>query len=151
MKMTGEEARRLFDYRYGQLFWKVRNSNRIRVGQSAGTLIKGGYVHIKANGKFYLRHRLIFIWHHGREATTGLDHINRIPGDDRIENLRECTHQENHFNRDPKGYTWYKPTGKWRAQIMVSGRQIHIGYYDTEEAARAAYLAAKAVHHQIAA
>jgi hypothetical protein len=35
------------------------------------------------------------------------------------------------------------------AYIKVNRKQIHLGYYDTKEEARAAYLAAKAIYHVI--
>tara|TARA_R110000868_G_scaffold132036_1_gene342482 strand:- start:87 stop:452 length:366 start_codon:yes stop_codon:yes gene_type:complete len=44
-----------------------------------------------------------------------------------------------------KGYTWHKGHQKWVAKICVSGKTIHLGYFDTEENAHAAYLASKAI------
>ena len=53
------------------------------------------------------------------------------------------------WNRNHKGYSWDKGAGKWIAKICVNGKQIHLGYYYTEEEARAAYLAAKEKYHVI--
>ena len=51
------------------------------------------------NGKrrCYFRHRLLMITFRPIESTEGMsiDHINGIPGDDRLENLEWVTHSEN--------------------------------------------------------
>ena len=79
-----------------------------------------------------------------------VDHINGIRHDNRLENLRLVTHQQNGFNQaKAKGYTWNKREGKWRAYIKVNYEQKHLGYYDNEEDAREAYLAAKKIYHII--
>lgn len=41
-----------------------------------------------------------------------------------------------------RGVSLYKRTGKWRATISIDHRQRTIGYYDTPEAAAAAYQSA---------
>lgn len=41
-----------------------------------------------------------------------------------------------------KGVSLCRRTGRWRAQIWVGGRHRHLGRFDTEEAAAAAYNAA---------
>jgi hypothetical protein len=43
-----------------------------------------------------------------------------------------------------KGVCFYKPTGKWKAQIVVEGKPVHLGYFYTEEDASAAYRSAVA-------
>jgi len=78
------------------------------------------------------------------------DHIYGNGLDNRRSCIRAVSHQENHWNQHyHKGYGWYKPYQRWRAKIRVNGTAKHIGYYDTPEEARAAYLAAKAVYHKI--
>jgi AP2 domain-containing protein/HNH endonuclease len=66
-------------------------------------------------------------------------------------NLRIATRSQNQANQPLgrnstsgyKGVSWHKGTGKWRATIFVSGRQIALGLYDqAEDAARAYDLAA---------
>lgn len=39
-----------------------------------------------------------------------------------------------------KGYSFHKRIGKYRAQCKINKKHIHLGYYDTPEEARAAYL-----------
>jgi hypothetical protein len=49
------------------------------------------------------------------------------------------------WTRKTKGYTWHKGHQKWVAKIGFNKKTIHLGYFDTEENAHAAYLAAKAI------
>jgi hypothetical protein len=42
-----------------------------------------------------------------------------------------------------KGVSWSKSKSKWRAHIMVSGKQLHLGYYDNIEAATGARMRAE--------
>ena len=82
-----------------------------------------------------------------------LDHINGDRLDNRIENLRPCSTQENNFNRKSLGgsSSQYKGVSqfrnKWRARFTFNGKEIHIGTFDTElEAAKAYDLATANIH-----
>lgn len=76
-----------------------------------------------------------------------VDHINGHGLDNRRENLRLATAAQNQRNRGKqvnntsgyKGVTWYKPSRKWRAQIMVKKKSISLGYFDNPEDAYKAY------------
>jgi hypothetical protein len=119
-------------------------------------LTGGGYHCIKIDNKTYYLHRVI-AYCFGKleqmemvDLTNDIDHINGIKTDNRVENLRQATHQQNHWNRTKaKGYSWSNTAKKWRSNIMVNGKHIFLGYYDTEEEARNAYLTAKEIHHVI--
>lgn len=74
------------------------------------------------------------------------DHKNRNPLDNRKENLRQATQQENvrnssiNKNNTSKfiGVSWSKRNNKWRAYITIDYKQIHIGLYaDKEDAIKA--------------
>lgn len=65
-----------------------------------------------------------------------VDHINGNKLDNRKENLRLVTHQQNSFNSEsrkelPKGVCFDKQTGKYIAQIMYNGKNIKIGRFKT--------------------
>jgi hypothetical protein len=102
--------------------------------------------------KIYKIHRLVAHVYLGMDLEyNGLDvdHIDRNPLNNDVSNLRVITHQKNGFNTDAKGYHWATREKKWRAKIMLNGKDIHIGYFDNEEEARQAYLRAKEVYHII--
>ena len=133
-----EELNRLFEYKDGQLIWKTAPSRRTKVGDVAGTTHHTGYIMICLNYKDYLAHRLIYKMFTGEEPES-LDHINAIKSDNRIENLRPITHQQNCALRRRKGYTFNKRAQQYFATIAINGRKTHIGSFLTEEAARCAY------------
>ena len=75
-----------------------------------------------------------------------VDHINLDTLDNRLCNLRVCTHQQNQCNQPRQrnntsgvtGVSFYKPRGKYRARIKICQHDIHLGYYQTfEEAVQA--------------
>jgi hypothetical protein len=72
------------------------------------------------------------------------DHINRDTLDNRKENLRIVTYQQNSFNSKsrtilPKGVCYDKQTGKYIAQIMLDGKNIKLGRFNKIEDASKAY------------
>jgi len=75
-----------------------------------------------------------------------IDHKDGNGLNNQKENLRACTHSQNQMNMRPiggsskyKGVCWYKRYKKWRSQIRVNGKKIHLGYFDSEEDAAGAY------------
>lgn len=90
----------IFEYREGKIFWKVKASKKTIVGSEAFTTERfDGYHHGHYNKKDYLRHRVIWEMFNGPiPKGMVIDHINRKPGDDRIENLRCVTTKENTRN-----------------------------------------------------
>jgi hypothetical protein len=95
-------------------------------------------------GKYYrlYMHRLIT----GASADKEVDHINHNGLDNRRANLRVCSEQENKWNRvHPigksgfKGVHWYRPTGRWRAIIVIDNRFKHLGIFDDPRDGAAAY------------
>lgn len=97
-------------------------------------------------------HRLVWVLHNGPIPDGFLvDHIDGDHLNNRIENLRLVNKSGNSQNTDKWRGCWLDGrTGKYRAQIKSGGRQRHLGLFNTEAEARAAYLAAKAVLHTYA-
>jgi len=140
----------LFEYKNGDLIRKVRTAHCTHIGDVAGGLdTSRGYIRIRLNGKSHKAHRLIYTMHHG-DIPKGLqiDHINCIKTDNRIENLRLVTSQENSFNTNAKGYT-KRASGRYKASIRVDGKYINLGLFDKKEDAHQAYLEAKKELHII--
>ena len=77
-----------------------------------------------------------------------IDHINGIRHDNRIDNLRLVTSQENSFNRNCKGYS-QRENGKWRARVRIDGKTMFDKTYDTEEEAIKGREEAKQKYHII--
>jgi hypothetical protein len=78
-----------------------------------------------------------------------VDHINRDPLDNRMVNLRVVDYNSNNRSKRVMGKTsrfpgvsWYKQRRKWRAQIQVDKKVIHLGYFACEKDAARAYRAA---------
>ena len=107
-----------------------------------------GYLTIKIEGKMYGFHRLIYKAYHREwvDSQLKIDHINRIRNDNRLENLRLVTHQQNMFNTDAKGYH-LKGNG-FESQITLNG-EIFKKRFKTEDEARAWYLEQKEILHII--
>ena len=91
------------------------------------------HVSVKINSKTVYLHRLIT----NCPEDMVCDHINNNPLDNRKENLRICTVQQNGFNRklnrnNTSGYsgvTWSGSRGKWRVGITVNQKVIALGSY----------------------
>lgn len=113
-----------------------------------------GYIYIvlSIKGKKYnLRgHRLAWYLHYGELPKNFIDHIDGDRANNKIENLRDVTVQENNFNFSlAKGYYWQKKDKKFIAQIQVNKQWIYLGRHNTEEEARNAYLEGKKKYHII--
>lgn len=137
------DARQLFTYRNGVLYWAVARGGRIKAGTEAGTKHKSGYVQIYYKGKSYQRARLVWAMHNGCVPDGfDIDHINAMRHDDRIENLQILSHQDNVLkggiqtgrSHNTSGFTgvfWNKKLAKWQARIIIKGVQKHLGVFDT--------------------
>ena len=76
-----------------------------------------------------------------------VDHRDGNGLNNRRENIRLASHTENIRNQRKssvntsghKGAYWRKDVSKWMAQISVSGKLKHLGYFDDIEDAAAAY------------
>jgi len=137
-----KKLQELFDYRDGQLYWKERIKSDIDISKPAGCIVKDGYRDIKIEGKKYRAHRLIWKYHYGKDPKEFIDHIDGNKTNNNIENLREATNQQNGFNKGPqknnklgiKGVR--KDRNKYRATIIINGKEKHLGMFFTIEEAR---------------
>lgn len=99
-----------------------------------------------SDGKFrpFFLHRLIL---RNYDKKLMGDHISGNRLDNRKENLRLCSPQDNLRNRHKKQsnsrHSKYFgvsiANGKWKAYIGVDSKYIHLGYHKTEEDAARAY------------
>lgn len=140
-----KKLQELFDYRDGQLYWKVRIKSDIDISKPAGDIDKRyGYRRIQIEGKIYKAHRLIWKYHYGKDPKEFIDHIDGNRTNNNMENLREATRQQNGFNRGPQknnklGIKGVRKDGnKYRATIIINGKEKHLGMFFTIEEARLA-------------
>lgn len=154
MEVTQELLHELFEYKDGVLYWKVSRTPKIKIGDSAGTLYKTGYLYTWIKNKQYRNHRLIFLMHHGF-LPKYIDHVDNNPLNNRIENLREATKSQNGYNQKLnkkntsgiKGVCWCKTKKRWKVQIWVEGKNKHLGYYDSIEVAKQVVQEARLKYH----
>ena len=77
---------------------------KISNGRILSESLRCGYVRVSLNQKSYNKHRLIALqWIPNPNNLPCIDHINHVRTDNRLENLRWCTNEENANN---KGTTW---------------------------------------------
>lgn len=149
-----------YDPETGWLTWKRlkeynrhdRQFNTKFAGKRAGTIDIHGYRQLKLNKKVYYAHRIIWLWWTGEWPKEQIDHINGIPDDNRISNLRDVTHFKNQQNRTKPnknnksghiGIDYCKRENKWRARFMVEGKVNNLGLFSSLESAKLAYESAK--------
>lgn len=145
-KLTQEYVQSLFDYKDGNLYWKVNRGRNYIIENKAGTLRPDGYYQIGIDGKINRLHRLIFLYHYGY-LPKYIDHINNDQSNNKIENLREVTASQNNMNMKKrknsiskyKGISWDKQNNKWKSGIKINGKQIYLGRFDNETDAAKAY------------
>lgn len=114
-----------------------------------------GYRLINLLSKKYLAHRVAWLCKYGRWPDGVIDHIDGNKGNNAIANLRDVSHRKNIENqrrpskRSATGYLGvFHCNGRYRARINVNAKMIHLGMYDTPEAASAAYISAKRRLHE---
>lgn len=140
-----------FEPETGRFFWRSAPRCHSELhGQEAGfaNLGRGGksYWVIKINGRKYKRSHLVFLVRHGRFPFPCADHRDGNSLNDRPENIREVTVQQNAMNHRKRAKRSQLPMGvkalgsRFQARIAHKKRQICIGSFATAEEARAAYL-----------
>lgn len=113
------------------------------------------YVGRYSNKQMISLHRLIT----GAKKGQIVDHKNGDTLDNRRQNLRICTHQQNMANRKVqknnisgyKGVGWEEKKNRYKVRVYKDGREFHVGYYlNVIEAAKAFDKATKKLHGEFA-
>jgi hypothetical protein len=147
----------LFDYCDGELHWKVSPKPLVNIGDIAGHIEARGYKVIKIFGKKYKSHRLVFMYNHGY-IPKFIDHIDNNRVNNRIENLRVATREQNNQNAKMrkdntsgvKGVCWVKKTNRWLAQIQVNGISWRKTFSSLEDATKAVQEYRESKHKEFA-
>ena len=146
----------------GVFTWRVDRQGGTKAGDIAGQLNPNGRVYIGAIGRRFLRSHLAWCYVHGRIPTHEIDHIDGNPANDAIANLRHVSHKTNAQNRVRAnrrvsgrsstylGVSWKTDRQKWVANISSDSHTKHLGYFESEQDAHAAYVQAKQLVMQLA-
>jgi hypothetical protein len=159
----------LFFYNKGKLYWKARPLeafkkysayvmwNKRYALKPAGSPNKRGYIRIGIAKKYYMAHRLIWLYHRGW-LPEALDHKNGNPSDNRMSNLRPATQTQNRWNSRRRISTttnikgvYRRPSGHYEAHICADYKRIHLGTFKAKkDAIRAVAQARKDLHREFA-
>jgi HNH endonuclease len=152
------KSRLHYDPETGVFQWLATNDvgkhlnawNAKYAGTIAGTISKYiGYITINIDGEFYYAHRLAWFYVYSEWPKGQIDHIDRDRTHNWIANLRQATQQQQSANccvkksnksGGHKGASLNRNGDRWRARIMVDGREIHLGTFDSPEEAHAVYI-----------
>ena len=142
MEVTLSKLHELFDYKDGNLIWKIAASRRVKAGDIAGSINEYGYIVIGVKGRVYRAHRLIYFYHNGHFPLL-IDHIDGNKTNNKIENLRSVTTYQNAMTKKIstrnssgiKGVMWHKRDKKWVVQLKVNSKCHSFGYYEDKELA----------------
>jgi hypothetical protein len=153
--LTQDLLRALFEYQPdGRLLRKVTTNPRAKAHTYSGCINGAGYLRTRVSGTLYQNHRLIWFMFHGTWPEM-VDHINGNRTDNRIENLRPCNQSQNMQNMASrvdsktgvKGVGWREDKQKYRARIVVNGKERCLGHFVTLDEARSAVQAARTKYH----
>ena len=150
----------------GRVFWLERPLSHFKdehdwnawngkfAGEEAGCYDKSKNRFVIGHNDILIpRYHIVWMLYHS-EWPSRLDHENRNPTDDRIENLRTCTQRQNIGNsrlskRNKSGYkgvSWSKGMKKWLSRLGIHGKPLHLGYFDDPKKAHDAYMEAARRH-----
>ncbi len=124
-------------------------SNNKNSGKSLLSKRADGSILITLGDRFLRAHRVIYKIFHDQEPDQ-IDHINGNPSDNRIENLRAATNQQNSGNsktyiNNVTGFKGVAPiyrNGKlkgYTSQITIDYKKHHLGVFANPEDAHEAY------------
>jgi len=148
-----------YDPNTGRFTWSISRSSRAQAGAEAGTQDPSGYIRIQVDRKLYWAHRLAFYLVTGQEPDE-VDHINRLKSDNRWENLRAASRDQNGANLGLRsdntsgfpGVSWNPKARKFQAYITSFRKMTSLGYFSTlEDAAQARFEAEEAIFGRFSA
>lgn len=140
------EALKNAGYTYDQITGKIYGKRRKEIIRKDWN----GYINILfGNPRFNLAgHHFAWYMMTGNVDYEQLDHINGVRDDNRFNNLRVATNQQNSFNRkNVVGYYWNKEKKKYCAKIKRDGITYPLNCHDNQFDARQDYLQAKKKYH----
>lgn len=147
--MEGATNNFLYNYEEGVLYRK-RNM-RPCISKASGC----AYVKVYAEGVYYQYHNVVWVCCNGKipEGFT-VDHIDGDKLNNNISNLRLASSHEQTYNTrghgktsQYKGVSFNKAAGKYFSRIMIRGKEIWLGSFDSEHLAHISYKLASEKYH----
>lgn len=132
--ITKENVNEIFTYcnDTGKLYWSDAR-HLIKAGDPVGYVTPKGYLRLSYKGKNYFVHRVVWLLNIGDWPTNFIDHINGIPDDNRLDNLRDVTIEENNQNiikprgkNKVVGVSFYPKTGTYRVDLYHKGKRYRL-------------------------
>jgi hypothetical protein len=131
--ITQERLKELFTYSPNGKFTRNKNGKEVKCSVTKGQR----YLRLGIDGKPYTMHRMIFLYHHGYLPKT-TDHIDGNRMNNKIENLREVTQQQNCLNskhrttsKSPyKNVYWNNAAKKWSVVMSINGIRKYFGSFE---------------------
>lgn len=129
------------DHESGLMVWiDSPKKSKEDIGKVAGVIDVEGYCIINIGRSRHRAHRIVWVMMTS-EQPDQIDHINGIRSDNRFENLRSVSNQQNARNQRLKenntsghaGVAWHKKHSKWISYIRVDGRMIYLGLFSEKE------------------
>ena len=145
-ELTQELVKKHIEYRDGKLFWKIpkKGMNKsINGDYPAGWDNGEGYIKLSFLNKSYYAHQIVFFMHYGT-LPKFIDHIDGNKSNNKIENLRESTLQQNNCNKKinninskskVRGVCPSKDGKKWLVKISHNNKTLHMGTFEDLELA----------------
>jgi hypothetical protein len=145
-----------YDPDTGNLCWRVKRG-KCAAGKIITCLNGSGYIVVRVDNVLLRAHRAAWAMTYNEWPEGEIDHINGNPSDNRLENLRIASREENMRNtKKPitnksgfKGVSWHEVCGCWQAHIRCDSRNYYLGLFDTAESAHEAYKEASTRLHGI--
>ena len=140
-----------YDKDTGVFTWK-QSRGRVKAGYKAGIQNSDGYILIKIDNKNMKAHKIAWAFVYGEFPDSELDHINRNPADNRIENLHKSNRSENTINREILSANKTGATGVsvhpfgYQASIRANGKCVYLGLFKTVEEAAIARNSAERIY-----
>ena len=122
-----------YDKETGKLFWRQSKMGR-QIFKPAGHKDKTGYTRIMIDYKMYLAHRIIWLLSYKEWPKEHLDHIDRNPDNNKLENLRDVGRSMNMRNAKARkdncqGHRGISLNPNGRYYVRLQGKYIGSSYF----------------------